>query len=631
MTTFIDAAGLTDAPVPVQIYAKALGIEGYLVPGEERDVLLRTLVVAPPAQGDVTIITGPGAARYWALAPRVCRVVIVPGEQEIPSAQRAETPLEWALRWVEGCSQSEAKALVAKSPTSKHGLFGAFVRALGLAQAFEQLLARPGLVEGEGLHWLGQSEPDRSGPPYEFVLVDNLGAFRRLADELRRAVDSATDDASTSEVIGLDVESDLEEDFNAKLVGVGLSFTARERPGNADGDGREHSARDAERGRGTPRSYYLPLNGPLGEDTALALIQSYFGTERPSTSPCPWFIAHNSKYDMQVLASALWPDSPVLGLRRLATRLAGDGLIAAYCLARVYTSGPQTGYPLPRDLKGMAERLFGVHMLHFKDMLALSGASRSSEAPLGDIGPYCAADAFWGLRVQQHQVGELERFPRLKDLYALIELPSVIVTAEMEMLGLRIDYELLRKRREEVTKRVEVYRLYLEKQAVRAGYVLAVARKMCPLHSRKKVDYETCPSCDERGRYEATLPFNPGSGPQVEAVVQGTFRLPRMASTDGGAASNDEGALLRIREGAEGEDAKDWITFLLAWRKEDKIRGTYLEGLWERKRRNEWQDSAGSWYVHSTFNQAVVPSGRYSSKNPNGQNYPPKLRDVFIA
>lgn len=613
MTTLIDGAGLTDAPVPPKVYVRALGIEGYLIPEENRDGLLRALQVAPPdADAGLTVYTGPGAVRYWQGAPVTVRVVVVPGEEEIPSSARREG-LAWALG-LEGVSPSEASALAARAPTSKHSLAGAYLRAVARYGAWGA--REVGDWDVGNWEWLGSSETrvrQAGGLPYEVVIVDNVVAFRRLSEALRDAV-------QFEEVIGLDIETDLEENFNARLVGCGFAFGAS----GHRGDKLEPSSEgeEVQRRHQDPVTFYLPLGGPLGEDAALSLLDLYFASEHTT----PPFIAHNGKYDAAVLARALRPDAPVALLRKLLQRLAGDGLIAAYVLGR---KDWHTDQPLPRDLKSMAERLFGVHMLHFKEMLALSGAEQSSAAPLEHIGPYCCADAYWGLKVCENQVAELGKYPRLQALYELVELPTVAITAEMEMLGMRLDYALLAKRRQEVTARVEVYRKYLERACVAAGYTLKVEKKMCPKHSRKKVDYVGCEHCDERGRVQVTLQFNPGSRLQVEAVLQGTFGLPRMASTEGGDASNDEPALLRLRQFTDNEDARDFITFLLAWRKDDKVRGTYLDGLWERKRRDSWQGEG--WYVHPRFNQAVVPSGRYSSSDPNGQNIPLNQRDLFIA
>lgn len=611
----IDEQGLTDAPVPVAIYCKALGIEGYVIRPEERDLVIRALYLHPPAAGAVTVYTGPIAMRYWEGAPPPVRVVIVPGETEVPATSRT-SGIEWHLRKL-GIPTAEARALTEKPPTGKHRHFPTFLAAVREEEAWKLLPDSETLPE---MGYVGDYQPQEGRELYTVTLVTRVREYKMLADRLTRA-------AQNDEVIGFDVETDEEENYETRVVGAGFAFGA--------------TGEALHNGTGVAETYYLPFNGPLGEELARGLLELHFRERVP-----PRFIAHNGKYDSQALAKDLEPGAPLRLLRKLTSRLAGDGLIAWYCLAKVDEA---SGRNLPKVLKYLTLEHFGVRTLHFQEMLDLSGSARSSEAPITDIGPYCCADAFWGVKVEERARAELARYPKLLAIYEKVELPTVAVTADMELLGIPLDYALLAKRRDEYAKRVEIYRRYLEKQAVRAGYALTVKKQMCKLHSKKKVDYEPCNRCDERGRVEVTLPFNPNSGPQVEAVLQGVFGLPRMASTDGGAASNDEASLLRLRDFTSNEDAKDWISMKLAWSKDYKVLGTYLGnpekatdgdpggGMWGRKRQHvEYNLPAGvsaseSWYIHPTWNQAVTTSGRYSSKDPNGQNIPLGQRDLFTV
>lgn len=594
---FLDTTGLADASIPVAIYAKALGVEGYIIPPEERDVLLTSLRTHGAEAGQVTIYTGPGGARYWAGAPTTVRVIVEPASTEVPAAARVDG-LQWVLQKA-GIPASEAKALVAKPPTVKHKRFQEFLACVQEQMAWD-MLAAPDAYQTMATHWdyLGDFEPPAEVRPYDYVLVDNVRALMSFAQDLDFAL---ADDAAT---VGIDVESDEDENYEADLVGISVAFHA----GQTDGV--------------KAVSYYLPVNGPIDASTVRSFLELHF-LERDA----PWFIAHNGKFDCQVLAKYLAPADPLTVLRKLTGKIRGDGLIAAYVNAKVDWAN---GRPLAKGLKDLALRHYGVEMLHFMGMLALSGAQRASEAPLGDIGPYCAADAYWGVKVWEREMFDLRKYPKLEALYEKVELPTVAVVAEMELLGLRLDYALLETRRREVTARVELYRRYLEREAVKAGWEQPEVSHRCKLHDGKKVNYAGCEHCDDRGKVQSLVPFNPGSRLQVEAVLQGVFRLPRMASTPGGDASNDEPALLRMREFTDNEDAKDWITFKLAWSKDDKVRGTYMDGLWTRKRQDSWQE-AGAWYIHPTFSQAVVESGRFSSKDPNGQNIPLNQRDLFIA
>ena len=573
----IDAPGLTDSDIPASIYIKALSLEGYVLTEELRERALESLRLS--STPGTTVYTGPGAVAYWSACSTAVRVCLVPGSQEIPQAKRAGSLLEWFLLR-RGVPLTEARVLVQKPPTAQHQHFLRFVAAKQDEEEWSSLeWPEP---EWEELEYVG-GEPPVLRQPYRVMLVVDLKAYAALAKELEEA-------KRTGLVVGLDVETDEEENYESTLVGVGFSFG--------------------------PRCYYLPMAGPLGEEMALALLRQHF------LGKAPRFIGHNVKFDLQSIARALAPNDAPRTMRALSAYLAGDGLIALYCLGLMDYG---TGMPLPKGLKPATLRYFGVQNLTFKEMLGLSGANKASEAPVGDIGPYCCADAYWGVRVEEAARKDLAKKGRLLELYEKMELPTVPVLAEMELLGLPLDKALLRKRLKEFEEKCEVLRKYLEQTAVGAGYVLKTEPKRCAEHKTRRPKCEAC-----QIRY--SVPFNPNSDDQLSAVVQGTFGLPRFASTPGGKASNNAVALLQIREWAQDEDAKDWITFYLAWAKAEKVRGTYLAGLSKRARDEDLERGfQEGYFVHPTFNQDIVVTGRLSSKDPNAQNIPLNQRDLFIG
>lgn len=597
----IDSSGLTDSTIPAPIYIKALHLSGYIVPEEARDEVLEWLRYPDQVEPGTTIFTGPGALAYWSACAPGVRVVAVPGEQTVSQDRRCDSLPVWFLHR-RGVPLAESRALYAKPPTPKHSRWLVYQSALADVDAWQKTYSNVSPSPLEDLAWIGGEEPQDLGERYTVTLVVDGLSYAALGRELEQA-------ARLDAVIGLDVETDEEENYESRLVGCGFAFAQPRHGVNSQGGG----------GRDSSRCYYLPLNGPLGEDAALALLRLHF---RDRT--CPRYIAHGGKFDAGILARTLWPEDPRTGLRRLGQRLAGDGLIAAYVMGAV---DPENGRPMPKGLKPLTLRYYGVEMTTYGEMLGLSGATRSSEAPISDIGIYCSADAYWGVKVEEAVVEDLKRTPKLLQMYQKLELPTVPILAEMELLGLPLDYSLLQARRQEFTKKVEVLRAYLEQLAIEAGYKLKVEQHRCKLHDGKKVNYEGCLVCNDKGRIGVTVPFNPNSRLQVASVLQDHLGLPRFGSTPGGEVSNDESALLHLREFTGDSRAKDWITFKLAWSKANKIKGTYLDGLWERKRQDLWQ--GGGWYVHPTYNQDIVVTGRLSSKDPNAQNIPASQRDLF--
>lgn len=68
-----------------------------------------------------------------------------------------------------------------------------------------------------------------------------------------------------------------------------------------------------------------------------------------------------------------------------------------------------------------------------------------------------------------------------------------------------------------------------------------------------------------------------------------------------------------------------WIQSLLDYQRKTKLLNTYVDGIQERTRYG---------VIHPSFLQHVVPSGRYSSKNPNFQNLPrddKRIKDCIQA
>ena len=588
----IDVAGLTSAPVDIKTYCRALGLEGYLVPLDRRLAVLKRLSLDDEPH---VLYTGPAAVDAWLLAKPQVVVRVMPGEGELPAGKRLDDYALWLLL-VQGLSKARAKALLArKTDTERRTEVRAAAQSWGVMPPDDL----------QGLEYVG----DKGAPgveaarPYQWKVVDNPLTYAEVGDRL-----------SKGGTIGLDVEGTSEDSRTAQLVGVGLSFD------------RQHN-------------YYLPLNGPLGSEPMLSLLRLHL----PNIS----YIAHNAKYDYKVSKRA--------GLPIDEATLVGDGLIAAFVLAEV----DEMGRPRSKGLKQLTERLLGEHMQTFSEMLAIGRATDASDSPLDVIGPYCCGDAFFGVEVER-AVRELieRRGPRL-DLYTKLELPNVTLLAEMELAGLPIDLGAAKARRADLSKTVKERYYALGNLAYGAGWGRTKVRG-CPEHTRARALVAKCPDCDNNGKVEEDVDFNPASGPMVREVLQGIFHLRTMAFTTTGAPSWDEAALLLAREDvrqpeslrttAGGEPvgtiqggrevvrmkgpAEEFITELLAYRKDSKLLGTYLDNFVKMAKKSTVElggHKANIHVIQPNYNQTVVESGRLSSDDPNAQNIPLAQRDLFVA
>ncbi|MBF0480469.1 MAG: DNA polymerase I [Desulfovibrionaceae bacterium] len=102
--------------------------------------------------------------------------------------------------------------------------------------------------------------------------------------------------------------------------------------------------------------------------------------------------------------------------------------------------------------------------------------------------------------------------------------------------------------------------------------------------------------------------FNIRSSRQLAEILYDRLGLKRQGKTPGGAVSTSVEVLERL------EGAHPVVDKLLAFRKLEKLRSTYLEPL------PKLVGAGGR--IHTTFNQLAAATGRLSSSNPNLQNIP---------
>ena len=417
--------------------------------------------------------------------------------------------------------------------------------------------------------------------PYQYKVVDNARALAEFAGRLRECT-------KTEGVVGLDTEATSEDDRKAELVGVGVSFD------------REHN-------------YYLPVRDPAAAGaTALSILASEMSRIK--------YVAHNAKYDYKVLKRA--------GLPIAQATLVGDGMIAAYVLASV----DRMGRPLPKGLKWLAQEYLGVHQPEYKDMMASAGVDNIWDIPLDIIGRYCCGDAYLCIQIEQFLVDKLVD-KGLDKIYRQLEVPNVILLAEMELLGLPIDIEAVKARRDEFqTIRSRLYEA-LNELAHKAGWQRTTVMS-CKLHGRKRVDISTCAACDDTGKTVQPVLFNPNSRYHVAELLQGCLGLPQLKATPGNETSNDRLTLLQLKELTTSDEARTILDVMLAERRISKVLGTYLKPFAMGAVPQTLSDESGSVDFHviqPRYNQTVVESGRLSSEDPNAQNIPLPLRDLFRA
>jgi len=226
-----------------------------------------------------------------------------------------------------------------------------------------------------------------------------------------------------------------------------------------------------------------------------------------------------------------------------------------------------------------------------KGIEKLIGKKGKSQKSMRDIAPeevsdYACEDA--DITLQLHETFA----PLLKDkevdkLYREVECPLVSVLAEMEYRGVGLDVEFLNKYSEELGSEI---------LTIRDGILK-----------------------------EAGMAFNLNSPKQLGEVLFEKMAIPyKGKKTATGQYSTNEATLSKLK--------KDHVIIsdIMTYRELTKLRSTYVDSL--PKLINPRDNR-----IHTSFRQAIVPTGRLSSDSPNLQNIPirtergRKIRTAFKA
>jgi DNA polymerase-1 len=286
-------------------------------------------------------------------------------------------------------------------------------------------------------------------------------------------------------------------------------------------------------------------------------------------------VAHNGKFDMLALAGI---DIELRGL-------VFDTMIAAYLLGEgggTETTRPGTG---PLSIEWLAAKRLDAELAPMSDLIG-SGAKQISIADVSvvRVTPHVCADVDYTLRLRP-ELGRDLRDQNQWPLFTEIEMPLVPVLARMELAGVAVDSDALRKMSRNLAKDIA----RLEQEAYD-----------CVGHQ-----------------------FGLGSPQQLSQVLFEELGLPKTRKTKQG-YTTDANAL----EGLRGAHAL--IDIILEWRQLTKLKSTYIDALPALVNPKDGR-------IHTYFNQTVAATGRLSSQDPNLQNIPVRtdlgnaIRRCFVA
>ncbi|WP_347988222.1 DNA polymerase I [Methylomonas sp. AM2-LC] len=239
------------------------------------------------------------------------------------------------------------------------------------------------------------------------------------------------------------------------------------------------------------------------------------------------------------------------------------------------------------NMDDLAKHYLGQDTIHYEDV-AGKGAKQISfqEVDIIQATEYAAEDADITLRLHQTLSEQLQKQPRLWDLYQQIEIPLIDVLTQIEANGVMIDSDMLAQQSMELANRI----LGIEQHA----------------HD------------------VAGSTFNLGSPKQIQEILYDRLNLPVLKKTPKGQPSTDESVLQELAL------SYPLPKLILDYRSMSKLKSTYTDKLPQ-------QINSKTGRVHTSYHQAVAATGRLSSSDPNLQNIPirseegRKIRQAFIA
>ncbi|NNC83157.1 MAG: DNA polymerase I [Flavobacteriales bacterium] len=235
----------------------------------------------------------------------------------------------------------------------------------------------------------------------------------------------------------------------------------------------------------------------------------------------------------------------------------------------------------------LSESYLGYKPISIETLIGKRGKNQKSmrDVPPEDVVDYAAEDADISLQLRSHFLPALKE-RGVEKLYTEIEAPLVKVLAEMEFEGVGLDVPFL-----------ENYSKELDTEA---------------LKSRDAI-FE-----------QAGVEFNLNSPKQLGEVLFEKMAIPyKGKKTKTGQFSTSEDVLSGLKHD------HPIVNDILDYRELTKLKSTYVDAL-------PRLINPKSGRIHTSLRQAIVPTGRLSSDNPNLQNIPirtergRKIRKAFV-
>ncbi|MEK6256158.1 MAG: DNA polymerase I, partial [Chloroflexota bacterium] len=368
----------------------------------------------------------------------------------------------------------------------------------------------------------------------ETIIVNTPEGLEQMVRELNAA-----------QVIAFDTETTSVNKMEADLVGISLAVEPK-------------------------KGYYIPVGHNPGMGKQLDLQVVLDAIRDAMTSPKIAKAGHNIKYDYVMLAR--------YGLEVLP--LSFDSMIAEWLIN-----------PNSRNLglKSLSWVRLDVEMTEISELIGKGKKQITmAEVEVEKAAPYAVADAEIVLRLMPELQQELQDRDAV-ELFDNLEMPLIRILAGMEMEGISLDADFLKKMSGELATRMG---------EIRSKVYMVVGWE-----------------------------FNLNSTQQLSEALFDRLKLIPPEGTRKTASGNYSTAA-EVLDGIK--DQHEIIEWILENRELSKLQSTYVEAL-------QAQVNSHTSRVHTSYNQTGSVTGRLASSNPNLQNIPirtelgRKVRQAFIA
>jgi DNA polymerase-1 len=360
---------------------------------------------------------------------------------------------------------------------------------------------------------------------------------------------------------------------------------------------------------------YQPLPEPDAEDNhgiyapngiVRALLRQFFETYQGE------LIFHNAGYDAKQFVYVLWmkdlldQEGLLKGLEIMSRHWHDTKLIAFLAL----NSCARQEY----GLKALAHEFAGNYAVEVSDI---------RKQPLDKLLQYNTVDALstWYVYKKYHPV--MVRDEQLP-VYTGMMLPSARLIVQIELTGMPMSekrlYEVkaeLEPARDKALATIMGHPMIpaVEEWRAKKAWEKDFKDRHDKAKNKDKIkhkDWDTFPR----------EPFNPNSGPQMQALLYEFLELPVIDKTDSGLPATGGETLEKLLDHPIGKQHADLLQAFIDLAAVKMILGTFIPAFERGIRKAD----DGILWLHGSFKLGFVVSGRLSSEKPNLQNIPAKSR-----